>query len=62
MQTKREAQTEQAAPREHSMAKQDIDFSAILDTGYDGYLGQEFIPVGDPRETLRQAFDLCNLS
>ena len=34
MQTKREAQTEQAAPREHSMAKQDIDFSGILDTAY----------------------------
>ena len=34
MQTKREAQNDQAAPREQSMAKQDIDFSSILDTAY----------------------------
>ncbi len=35
---------------------------AILGTGYDGYLGQEFIPRGDPVIALRQAFDLCNVS
>ena len=34
----------------------------ILETGYDGYLGQEFLPLGDPRKGLKQAFDLCNLS
>ncbi len=33
---------------------------AILATGYDGYVGQEFIPVGDPVAALREAFDLCN--
>jgi len=33
---------------------------AILATGYDGYVGQEFIPVGDPVVALREAFDLCN--
>jgi hydroxypyruvate isomerase len=33
---------------------------AIMETGYDGYLGQEFIPVGDPIAGLRRAFDLCN--
>ncbi|MBZ0289917.1 MAG: TIM barrel protein [Anaerolineae bacterium] len=34
---------------------------AILETGYDGYLGQEFIPTGDPVAGLRRAFDLCNV-
>ena len=32
---------------------------AILATGYEGYLGQEFVPVGDPEAGLRQAFDRC---
>jgi hydroxypyruvate isomerase len=35
---------------------------ALLATGYDGYLGQEFIPSGDPVQGLKQAFDLCNLT
>ncbi len=35
---------------------------AILATGYDGYLGQEFIPRGDPLAALKQAFDVCNVS
>lgn len=35
---------------------------AILDTGYDGYVGQEFIPKGDPTAALKAAFDLCNIS
>jgi hydroxypyruvate isomerase len=34
---------------------------AILETGYEGYLGQEFIPTGDPVAGLQRAFDLCNL-
>jgi hydroxypyruvate isomerase len=34
---------------------------AILATGYTGYLGQEFLPTGDPVAALRQAYDLCNL-
>lgn len=33
----------------------------ILETGYEGYLGQEFIPLGDPLVGLKQAFDLCNV-
>jgi hydroxypyruvate isomerase len=33
----------------------------ILETGYEGYLGQEFIPLGDPIAGLKQAFDLCNV-
>ena len=35
---------------------------AILKTGYEGYLGQEFVPRGDPIAGLKQAFDLCNVS
>jgi hydroxypyruvate isomerase len=35
---------------------------AILETGYDGYLGQEFIPLGNPVESLRHAFTLCNIA
>jgi hydroxypyruvate isomerase len=34
----------------------------ILETSYKGYLGQEFIPLGDPLAGLKQAFDLCNIS
>ncbi len=34
---------------------------AILATGYEGYVAQEFIPLGDPAASLKVAFDLCNL-
>lgn len=34
-------------------------FRAIRDTGYDGYIGHEFIPKGNPVEALKHAFDLC---
>jgi hydroxypyruvate isomerase len=34
---------------------------AIAATGYDGYIGQEFLPTGDPIAALRRAFDLCNV-
>jgi hydroxypyruvate isomerase len=34
---------------------------AILATGYDGYLGHEFVPKGDPVAALKAAFDLCNV-
>jgi hydroxypyruvate isomerase len=34
---------------------------AILDTGYQGYLGQEFIPVRDPFESLAQSFRICDV-
>lgn len=36
--------------------------STILETGYQGYLGQEFVPQGDPVAALKQAFDVCNVS
>ena len=35
---------------------------AILETGYEGYLGQEFIPLGDPVTGLRRAFELCDVT
>jgi hydroxypyruvate isomerase len=33
---------------------------AIVATGHQGYLGQEFIPAGDPVASLRRAFELCS--
>ncbi len=35
---------------------------AILATGYQGYVGQEFVPAGDPAAGLREAFAACNVS
>ena len=35
---------------------------AILATGYDGYVGQEFVPKGDPVAALKDAFERCNVS
>jgi hydroxypyruvate isomerase len=34
---------------------------AILDTGYEGYLGQEFIPVREPLASLAQGFRICDV-
>ena len=34
---------------------------AIADSGYAGYVGHEFGPVGDPIAALQQAFDACNV-
>ncbi len=34
---------------------------AIVDTGYTGYVGQEFLPKGDAVTSLKQAFDICNV-
>ena len=33
----------------------------IVRTGYTGYVGQEFIPTGDPVESFRQAVVLCDV-
>jgi hydroxypyruvate isomerase len=33
----------------------------IVETGYTGFIGHEFVPVGDPVTGLKQAFDLCNI-
>jgi hydroxypyruvate isomerase len=34
---------------------------AIIDTGYQGFLGQEFIPVRDPLTSLAQGFRICDV-
>lgn len=34
---------------------------AIVDTGYKGYLGQEFIPTRDPLASLAQGFRICDV-
>jgi hydroxypyruvate isomerase len=34
---------------------------AIADSGYEGYVGHEFGPRGDPVEALRQAFRACDV-
>ncbi len=34
---------------------------AIVDTGYDGYVGQEFIPKRDPLTSLVEAVRLCDV-
>jgi hydroxypyruvate isomerase len=34
---------------------------AIIDTGYQGFLGQEFIPTRDPLESLAQGFRICDV-
>ncbi|MEO2031282.1 MAG: TIM barrel protein [Planctomycetaceae bacterium] len=34
---------------------------AIVETGYDGYLGQEFLPTRDPMTSLAEAVELCDV-
>ncbi len=45
--------------------KQEINYrpimEALLEIGYDGHVGQEFIPTRDPLEGLRQAVSLCDV-
>lgn len=45
--------------------KQEINFRPILSTlleiGYTGYVGQEFIPTRDPVQGLREAITLCDV-
>jgi hydroxypyruvate isomerase len=44
---------------------QEIQYAAVMrklvDVGYRGYVGQEFIPTRDPLEGLRQAVRLCDV-
>jgi hydroxypyruvate isomerase len=35
---------------------------AILAGGYDGYVGHEFIPKGNPVAALKTAYEMCNVS
>jgi len=53
-------------PGRHEIdATQELNYPAIMraiaDTGYDGYVAQEFIPTGDPVAALKAAFELCNI-
>ncbi len=34
---------------------------AIVETGYQGYVGQEFVPARDPMTSLRQAIAICDV-
>jgi hydroxypyruvate isomerase len=34
---------------------------AIADTGYTGFVGQEFVPKRDPIASLKQAFEICDV-
>ena len=42
---------------------QELNYPAIVkaigETGYEGYLGQEFVPTGDPITALKSALDIC---
>lgn len=46
-------------------ARQEINYPAImhklLELGYDGYVGQEFLPTRDPLEGLTEAVLLCDV-
>jgi hydroxypyruvate isomerase len=45
--------------------RQELQYKPIIQaialTGYKGYVGQEFIPTGDPEVALRQAFEICTV-
>lgn len=45
--------------------EQEINYRAVMRaiaaTNYDGYVGHEFIPKGDPIKALRHAFEVCNV-
>ena len=46
-------------------ARQEINYAAImyklLELGYDGYVGQEFLPTRDPLAGLKEAVQLCDV-
>ena len=48
-----------------STTTQEINYTpimeALVEVGYQGYVGQEFIPTRDPLEGLRQAVSLCDV-
>ncbi len=45
--------------------RQEIAYKPIMEAlasiGYSGFVGQEFIPTGDPLASLRQAVELCDV-
>jgi len=44
---------------------QEINYPAVMraiaETGFQGYVAQEFIPTRDPLESLRQAVKICDV-
>jgi len=34
---------------------------AVVETGYSGYVGQEFVPKGNPVQALERAFEICDV-
>ena len=46
-------------------ATQELNYRAIMqaiaDTGFEGYVGQEFIPQRDPLTSLAEAIDICRV-
>jgi hydroxypyruvate isomerase len=45
---------------------QEVQYTPIMhtiaQTGFQGFVGQEFIPQSDPITALKHAFELCNVS
>jgi hydroxypyruvate isomerase len=53
-------------PGRHELdGNQEIQWSAVMraivDTGYKGYVAQEFVPLRDPLTSLREAVELCDV-
>ena len=53
-------------PGRHELnASQEIQYSAVMEaiagSGFSGYVAHEFIPIGDPLTSLRQAVELCDV-
>lgn len=53
-------------PGRHNLDEnQEIHYPAVMraiaETSYEGYVGHEFGPVGDPLDALRQAYAACNV-
>ena len=46
--------------------RQELNYRPIMRTiaatGYEGFVGQEFVPTSEPIAALKAAFDLCNVS
>ena len=53
-------------PGRHELDEtQEVHWDAVMrgiaDTGYKGFVAHEFVPTGDPLESLRKAADLCDV-
>jgi hydroxypyruvate isomerase len=53
-------------PGRHELdGTQDVQWDAVMraiaDAGFRGYVAHEFVPTGDPLESLRKAVDLCDV-